>query len=117
MASARVACHYYADYVALMAYYDAILPGRVHRVIYEDMVADPEGQTRRLLDYCGLPFEDACLRFYENDRAVRTASSEQVRQPIFTDAVEHWQNFEPWLGPLKAALGPVLAAYPAVPVF
>jgi hypothetical protein len=71
--------------------------------------------VRRLLDYCGLPFEDTCLRFYENDRAVRTASSEQVRQPIFRDAVDHWRNYEPWLDPLKAALGPVLDAYPAAP--
>ncbi|WP_421937139.1 sulfotransferase [Phenylobacterium sp.] len=106
---------YYSDYVALMAHFDAILPGRVHRVIYERMVADPEGQTRALLDHCGLPFEDACLRFYDNDRAVRTASSEQVRRPIFTDAADHWRNYEPWLGPLKAALGPVLDAYPDAP--
>ena len=106
---------YYGDYVALMAHFDAILPGRVHRVIYERMVADPEGQTRALLDHCGLPFEDACLRFYDNDRAVRTASSEQVRQPIFTDAADHWRNYEPWLGPLNAALGPVLDAYPDAP--
>jgi tetratricopeptide (TPR) repeat protein len=105
----------YADYVALMAHFDRVLPGRVHRVIYEAMVADPEAEVRRLLDYCGLPFEAACLRFYENDRAVRTASSEQVRQPIFADAVDHWRNYEPWLGPLKAALGPVLDAYPEAP--
>jgi tetratricopeptide (TPR) repeat protein len=107
--------YYYADYVALMAHYDAVLPGRVHRVFYERMVDDTEQEVRRLLDYCGLPFEDACLRFYENERAVRTASSEQVRQPIFRDAVEHWRNYEPWLGPLKAALGPVLDTYPAAP--
>jgi cytochrome c-type biogenesis protein CcmH/NrfG len=107
---------YYADYVAQMAYFDEILPGRVHRVIYEDMVSDPEGQTRALLAACGLPFEDGCLRFYENDRAVRTASSEQVRRPIFTDAADHWRNYEPWLGPLKAALGPVLDSYPKSPV-
>ncbi|MDP3854410.1 tetratricopeptide repeat-containing sulfotransferase family protein [Phenylobacterium sp.] len=106
---------YYADYVALMAHFDAILPGRIHRVIYEEMVADPEAQVRRLLDYCGLPFEDGCLRFYENDRAVRTASSEQVRRPIFADATDHWRNYEPWLGPLKAELGAVLEAYPAAP--
>ena len=106
---------YYADYVTLMAHYDAVLPGRVHRVHYERMVDDTEGEVRRLLAYCGLPFEDACLRFYENDRAVRTASSEQVRQPIFRDAVEHWRNYEPWLDPLKAALGPTLDAYPAAP--
>jgi hypothetical protein len=108
---------YYRDYVELMAHFDAVLPGRVHRVIYEQMVADPEAEVRRLLDYCGLPFEDACLKFYENDRAVRTASSEQVRQPIFRDAAEHWRNYEPWLGPMKAALGPVLDAYPDAPAF
>ncbi|MDR3507390.1 MAG: tetratricopeptide repeat protein [Caulobacteraceae bacterium] len=106
---------HYADYVALMAHFDAVLPGRVHRVIYEEMVRDPEGEVRRLLDYCGLPFEPQCLRFHETDRAVRTASSEQVRRPIFTDGVDHWRGFEPWLGPLKDALGPVLDAYPAAP--
>jgi tetratricopeptide (TPR) repeat protein len=106
---------YYADYVALMAHFDAALPGRVHRVIYERLVAEPEAQVRALLAHCGLPFEDACLRFYENDRAVRTASSEQVRQPIFTDAADHWRHFEPWLDPLKDALGPVLASYPEAP--
>jgi len=108
---------YYRDYVELMAHYDRVLPGRIHRVFYERMVEEPESEVRRLLDYCGLPFEAGCLRFYENDRAVRTASSEQVRMPIFTDAVEHWQNYEPWLAPLKEALGGVLEAYPAVPVF
>jgi tetratricopeptide (TPR) repeat protein len=108
---------YYADYVALMAHMDDVLPGRVHRVIYEQMVSDPEAEVRRLLDYCSLAFEPGCLRFYENDRAVRTASSEQVRQPIFTDAAEHWRRFDPWLGPLKAALGPVLDAYPEAPVY
>jgi predicted Zn-dependent protease len=106
---------YYADYVTLMAHFDEVLPGRVHRVIYERMVDDTEAEVRRLLDYCGLPFEDACLRFYENDRAVRTASSEQVRRPIFRDAVDQWRHFEPWLEPLRGALGPVLEAYPAAP--
>jgi tetratricopeptide (TPR) repeat protein len=106
---------YYRDYVELMAHFDSLLPGRIHRVSYENMVADMEGETRRLLDYCGLPFEPQCLRFYENERAVRTASSEQVRQPLFTDAVGHWQNFAPWLDPLKVALGPVLATYPLAP--
>lgn len=106
---------YYADYVELMTHFDALLPGRIHRVIYEEMVADPERQVRALLDHCGLPFEDGCLRFYENDRAVRTASSEQVRQPIFTDATEHWRHYDAWLGPLKTALGPVLHSYPAPP--
>ena len=108
---------YYADYVALMAHFDAVLPGRVHRVIYEAMVADPERQVRALLDYCGLPFEASCLAFYKNTRAVRTASSEQVRQPIFTDGVDHWRRFEPWLEPLKAALGPALETYPEAPEF
>ncbi len=102
---------YYADYVALMAHIDSVLPGRVHRVIYERMVDDPEGEVRRLLDYCGLPFEENCLQFYQNDRAVRTASSEQVRRPIFRDGVDQWRHFEPWLDPLKAALGPVLQEY------
>ncbi len=92
---------YYRDYVELMAHYDAVLPGRVHRVFHERLVADPERETRALLDYCGLPFEESCLRFYETDRAVRTASSEQVRRPIFTEGVEHWRNYEEWLGPLK----------------
>jgi len=108
---------YYADYVELMAHFDAVLPGRIHRVIYEEMVADPETQVRALLDHCGLRFEAACLRFYENDRAVRTASSEQVRQPIYTDAAEHWRHYEPWLEPLKAALGPVLESYPRAPAY
>jgi tetratricopeptide (TPR) repeat protein len=106
---------YYADYVRLMDHFDQALPGRVHRVIYERMVADTEAEVRRLLDYCGLDFESACLRFYENDRAVRTASSEQVRQPIFQDAVEHWKHYEPWLNPLKAALGRCLETYPDAP--
>lgn len=106
---------YYADYVGLMAAYDAAAPGAVHRVIYESMVADTETEVRRLLDYLGLPFEPACLAFYNNDRAVRTASSEQVRQPIFRDGLDPWKNFEPWLGPLVTALGPVLPAYPDAP--
>jgi tetratricopeptide (TPR) repeat protein len=108
---------YYVSYVEYLAHFDAILPGRIHRVIYERMVSDPEAETRALLAHCGLPFEHACLRFYENERAVRTASSEQVRQPIFTDAADHWRNYDPWLGPLKAALGPVLDAYPDAPGF
>jgi tetratricopeptide (TPR) repeat protein len=106
---------YYRDYVELMAHFDAVLPGRIHRVIYERMVEDTEAEVRRLLDYCGLPFEAACLRFFENPRAVRTASSEQVRQPIYRDGIDHWRHFEPWLEPLKAALGPVLDCYPLPP--
>jgi tetratricopeptide (TPR) repeat protein len=106
---------YYRDYVALMAHFDAVLPGRVHRVIYEQMVEDTETEVRRLLDYCGLPFDPGCLRFFENDRPVRTASSEQVRQPIYRDGMDQWRRFDPWLAPLKEALGPVLDAYPRVP--
>src|ERR1700686_3568215 len=105
---------YYRDYVGLMAHFDAVLPGRVHRVFYEAVIEETDAETQRLLAHCGLPFEEACLRFYDNERAVRTASSEQVRQPIFREAVDHWRHYEPWLGPLKAALGPVLAAYPGV---
>jgi hypothetical protein len=108
---------YYRDYVELMAHFDTVLPGRIHRVIYEQLVADPEFEVQRLLAYCGLPFEEQCLRFYENERAVRTASSEQVRLPIFRGGLDQWRNFEPWLGPLKVALGSILDSYPDVPVF
>jgi tetratricopeptide (TPR) repeat protein len=104
--------HHYANYVRLMAHVDAVAPGRVVRVHYEDMVADSETETRRLLDALALPFEEACLRFYENERAVRTPSSEQVRQPIFTSGTEQWQMFAPWLGPLEEALGNVVTEYP-----
>ena len=106
---------YYADYVRLMAHVDTVLPGSVHRVIYERMVDDTEAEVRALLDYCGLAFEPHVLEFYKTDRAVRTASSEQVRQPIYRDATEEWRPYEPHLGPLKAALGPVLDAYPGAP--
>jgi predicted Zn-dependent protease len=108
---------YYRDYVELMAHIDAVLPGRVHRVIYEQLIEDTEAEVRRLLDYCGLPFDERCLLFYENDRAVRTASSEQVRQPLYRDAVDHWRHYAQWLGTLRTALGPVLEHYPSVPVF
>jgi len=99
---------YYRDYLRLMAHFDEVLPGRIHRVIYEDMVEGTEGEVRRLLAHCGLPFEEACLRFHENPRAVRTASSEQVRRPIFREGLDQWRNYEPWLGPLRHALGPAL---------
>jgi predicted Zn-dependent protease len=108
---------YYRDYVELMAHFDEVAPGTIHRVIYENMVSDTEGEVRRLLEFCGLPFEPATLRFYENDRAVRTASSQQVRQPIFREGIDQWRNFEPWLEPLRHALGAVLDAYPDVPQF
>ena len=106
---------YYADYVRLMAHIDAVLPGRVHRVIYERMVDDTEAEVRGLLDYCGLDFEPQVLEFYKTERAVRTASSEQVRRPIYRDATEEWQRYEAHLSPLKEALGEVLATYPDAP--
>lgn len=107
--------HFYKCYVALMSHIDDVLPGRVHRVIYEDLVADPETETHRLLDACGLPFEDGCLRFFENNRVVRTPSSEQVRRPVNREGLDGWKPFEQWLGPLRAALGPVLDCYPRAP--
>ena len=101
---------YYRDYVALMDHWDAVLPGKILRVRYEEVVADLETQVRRLLDYCGLPFEEACVNFHETERAVRTASSEQVRQPIFKSGVDQWENFSPYLDPLRTILGPELAS-------
>ena len=106
---------YYRDYVRLMAHVDQLLPGRVHRVIYEEMVDQTEREVRSLLAACGLAFEPACLAFHQTDRAVRTASSEQVRQPIFRDGTEAWKPFDRCLGPLKSALGDVLDAYPNAP--
>jgi tetratricopeptide (TPR) repeat protein len=108
---------YYRDYVELMDHFDRVIPGKVHRVLYERMIEDTEAEVRRLLAYCELPFESACLRFYENERPVRTASAQQVRQPIYRDGVEHWRHYEAWLEPLKAALGDVLDSYPHTPRF
>lgn len=99
---------YYAGYVDLMDHWDDVLPGAVLRVIYEDVVGDLEGQVRRILEYCGLPFEEACVNFHQTEREVRTASSEQVRQPINESGLEAWKPFEAHLDPLKDALGPVL---------
>jgi hypothetical protein len=96
-----------------MAHYDAVLPGRIHRVYYERVVSDLDGEVRRLLSYCSLPFEAGCLQFHQNRRSVQTASSEQVRQPIFSEGVDHWRNYESWLGPLQEALGDVTRQYPA----
>ena len=103
---------YYTDYVRLMAYFDAVLPGRVHRVIHEELVETPETEVQKLLDYLGLPFEDACLKFHENSRAVRTASSEQVRRPLNRDGMDQWRPYEAWLAPLKVALGDLWVQYP-----
>ena len=105
----------YREYVELMAHFDRVLPGKVHRVIYENMVADPETEVRRMFDYLGLPFEESTLRFYETKRTILTPSSEQVRRPITKEAVDYWRRFEPWLGPLMKSLGSVLTEYPDVP--
>ena len=103
---------YYSDYMRLMNHFDQVLPGRIHRVFYERMVTDSEPEIRRLLDYCGVPFEQACLDFHETARAVRTPSSEQVRQPIYSSGVDQWQNYSQFLGPLKHALGELVETYP-----
>jgi len=96
---------YYRNYVGYMDYLDSIMPGRVLRVRYEDLIDNTEAEIRRMLDYCGLPFDERCLRFWETDRAVLTPSAEQVRKPIYRGALEQWKNFEPWLGDLKESLG------------
>lgn len=106
---------FYRDYVTLMEHFDAVLPGRICRVHYENLVANPESEIRRVLDYCGLPFQETCLHFHENRRVVQTVSSEQVRQPIYKDGVDQWRNFEVWLAPLKDALGDVVQRYPRNP--
>ena len=95
---------YYRTYAELMAHWDEVLPGRVLRVQHEDVVDDLEASVRRILDYCALPFEPACVDFHKTRRSVRTPSSEQVRQPIFRDSLDQWTKYEPWLGPLKTAL-------------
>jgi predicted Zn-dependent protease len=100
---------YYKDYVKLMAHWDEVIPGYVLRVQHEDVVANLETQVTRMLDFCGVPFEESCLEFHKTERNVRTPSSEQVRQPIFSTALEQWKNYEPWLEPLKQALGSTLA--------
>ncbi len=109
---------YYRDYVELMAHFDAVLPGRVHRVFYENMVEDTEGEVRRLLDYCGLPFEEGVLRFHENQRAVRTASSEQVRQPdLQARASTTGGTTSRGSRPSRRRWGDVVSTYPATPQF
>jgi tetratricopeptide (TPR) repeat protein len=102
---------YYRTYLELMRHWDQVLPGRVLRVHYEDVVDDLEGSVRRLLDHCGLELEPACLAFHQTERSVRTASSEQVRQPIYRDGLEQWRNYERWLEPLREALGDAVQSY------
>jgi tetratricopeptide (TPR) repeat protein len=107
--------HYYAHYVALMAHWDAVQPGKVRRIIYEQVVEDSDSAIRTLLSALDLPFEESCLRFWETERPVRTASSEQVRRPINREGLASWAPYEPWLDPLKTALGEVLEYYPSLP--
>jgi tetratricopeptide (TPR) repeat protein len=102
---------YYRTYLDLMAHWDAVLPGRVLRICHEDVVDDLEGNVRRILDFCGLEFQPACVAFHKTERSVRTASSEQVRQPIYREGLDQWKNFEPWLGSLKETLGDALIRY------
>ncbi len=102
---------YYSDYVRLMDHWNAVLPNRVLRVNYESVVGNLENEVRRILDYCGLEFEDACVEFHRTERSIRTPSAEQVRQPIYTSGLLQWQNFEPWLAPLKQALGDNVERY------
>ena len=99
---------YYCDYAHLMAHFDCVLPGWIHRVIYDDLVEDTEAEIRRLLAFCGLPFDAACLDFWTSARAVPTHSSEQVRQPIFRSGLERWRHYEPWLGPIHQGVQPVM---------
>jgi hypothetical protein len=103
--SAEDIARYYRAYLELMRHWGEALPGRVLRVIHEDVVDDLEGEVRRILDHCGLPFEAACVEFHKTQRSVRTPSSEQVRQPIFRDGLDQWRQFDPWLEPLREALG------------
>ncbi|HEY3639423.1 MAG TPA: sulfotransferase [Rhizomicrobium sp.] len=115
----RELAHFYTQYAGMMAYYETVMAGHIHFLSYERLVEDTESEIRRLLNYCGLPFEENCLRFWETGRAVATPSGEQVRQPIYRGAVEQWRNFEPWLGPLREALeevGTVAAAESQPPV-
>jgi len=102
---------YYRAYLDLMHHWDAVLPGRVLRVFYEDLVADLDGNVKRILEFCGLGFEPACVEFYKTERSVRTPSSEQVRQPIFREGLDHWRNYDSWLGPLRERLGDALIRY------
>jgi tetratricopeptide (TPR) repeat protein len=103
---------YYRTYLELMRHWDSVLPGRVLKVQHEHVVDDLEGNVRRILDFCGLDFEPGCVEFHKTARSIRTASSEQVRRPIFREGLDQWKNYEPWLGPLKDALGDALLRYP-----
>ncbi len=98
---------YYRSYVELMEHWNAVLPGKILRVQHEDVVDDLEGSVRRILAFCGVKSEDSCVTFYKTERCVNTASSGQVRRPIYREGVDQWRHFEPWLAPLRSALGPL----------
>jgi hypothetical protein len=102
---------YYCDYLSLMSHFDVALQNKVHRIMYEDIIENTDAEINRLLKGCGLSFEASCLRFWETSRAVKTASSEQVRRPIFRTGLDSWRPYQPWLGALETALGPVLDAW------
>jgi hypothetical protein len=102
---------YYRTYLEIMQHWNMALPGRILTVHHEDEVADLEGSVRRILDFCGLPLEPACLEFHKTPRNVRTASSEQVRQPISRESLDQWRNYELWLASLRAALGDAVTSY------
>jgi hypothetical protein len=102
---------YYRTYLELMRHWDAVLPGRVLRVQYEELVDDLEGNVRRLLEHCELEFEPACVEFHRTERSVRTASAQQVRQPIYREGLEQWRHYQPWLGALHRGLGDALTRY------
>lgn len=106
---------YYRNYMETMAHFTFALPGRIHTVIYEDLVANPECEVRRLLAYCGVAFDERCLRFHETNRPVQTPSAQQVRRPIYRDATDQWRHFDPWLAPLKRALGGINESYSVGP--
>ena len=103
--------HFYRDYVRFMDHFDRVQPGAVHRVLNERLIDDPEGETRRLLDFIGVPFDPACLEFHKTKRAIATPSAEQVRRPINREGVDQWRHYEQWLGPMKEALGPALESW------
>ena len=98
---------YYRNYVELMQHWDQVLPGKVLRVRHDEVVNDLEGSVRRMLEFLGLAFEPACLEFHKSQRGVRTLSSEQVRRPIYREGLDQWGKYDLWLGPLRAALGPL----------
>jgi hypothetical protein len=102
---------YYRTYLQLIEHWDRVLPGKILRVEHESVVDDLEGSVRRILDFCGLQFEPACIDFHKTARSIRTASSEQVRQPIYREGLDQWKNYQPWLAPLKDALGDALTRY------